>query len=200
MDIRKRIDSDSCCSMISIDTCPVFSPTKGRWMGLATFDGKPSTCNLDTLLKHLEEVVVQRMEDRRVFRAVIECVQNLERHADPLRTAHFRLMGRSLNGEPRFKIRSLNPVREGDVSQVRRWIQQYASLQELTVSAIDDGALDWRLLYRQCLDSGSRTPRGGAGLGWVSLAKAAVTPPQIRIIHAANGPKLFFSVEVACTR
>ncbi len=169
-------------------------------MGLATFDGMPSTGNLDTLLEHLEEVVVQRMEDRRVFRAVIECVQNLERHADPHSSAHFKLMGRSLHGEPRFKIRSVNPVRSGDLPQVERWIQQYISLQELTTASMDDGDLDWRLLYRQCLDSGNRTPRGGAGLGWVSLAKAAVNPPQIRIIHAPNGPKLFVSVELACTR
>jgi len=32
------------------------------------------------------------------------------------------------------------------------------------------------------------------------LAKAAVALPQIRIIHAGDRPKLFFSVEVACTR
>ena len=168
-------------------------------MGLATFDGEPSPHNLDTLLSHLEEVVVQRMEDRRVFRAVIECIQNLERHADPQRKAHFKLLGRSVHGEPRFKMRSVNPLRKDDVPQVERWMNHYAALQEMTVSSMEAGALDWKALYRQCLDSGSRTPRGGAGLGWVSLAKTAVCPPQIRIIHPKYGPKLFFSVEVACT-
>ena len=72
--------------MISIDKRTVFPALKTRWMGLASFDAHPSTANLDALLEHLEEVVVQRMEDRRVFRAVIECVQNLERHADPDRS------------------------------------------------------------------------------------------------------------------
>jgi len=186
--------------MISTDTRPVFSPSKGHWMGLASFEGKPSTHNLDVLLEHLEEVVVQRMEDRRIFRSVIECVQNLERHADPLRSAQFKLLGRSLNGEPRFKIRSLNAIRLEDVSVVERWMRQYSSLQEITASSMKDGELDWRNLYRECLNTSIRTPRGGAGLGWVSLAKAAVALPQIRIIHAGDRPKLFFSVEVACTR
>lgn len=186
--------------MISMDTRPVFSPSKGHWMGLASFVGRPTTRNLDALLEHLEQVVVQRMEDRRVFRALIECVQNMERHADPSRSAHFKLLGRSLDGEPRFKIRSVNAIRKNEVAYVQDWIRQYSSLQEMTASSIDQGELDWRNLYRECLNSDERTPRGGAGLGWVSLAKAAVNLPHIRIIHAVDGPKLFFSVEVACTR
>ena len=97
-----------------MDTRPVFSPSKGHWMGLASFVGRPTTRNLDALLEHLEQVVVQRMEDRRVFRALIECVQNMERHADPSRSAHFKLLGRSLDGEPRFKIRSVNAIRKNE--------------------------------------------------------------------------------------
>jgi hypothetical protein len=192
-------DSDSCCLMISIDKRTVFPALKTRWMGLASFDAHPSTANLDALLEHLEEVVVQRMEDRRVFRAVIECVQNLERHADPDRRAQLNLMGRSCCGEPRFKIRSVNAIRKNEIQQVEQWIRQYGTLQEMTVTSMKDGEIDWRSLYRQCLDSVDRTPRGGAGLGWVSLAKTAIRAPHIRIIHASDGPKLFFSVEVACT-
>ena len=64
------------------------SPSKTGVDGLGFLSRPAFDRNLGCLLEHLEEVVVQRMEDRSVFRAVIECVQNLERHADPPSSAH----------------------------------------------------------------------------------------------------------------
>lgn len=169
-----------------------------RWSTLADFRALPSTENLDKLLSHLESLMVQRMEDRRAFRSVIECVQNLERHADPDQKARFTLLGRTSLGQPQFKIRSLNAIRPKETAAVARWIQQYGPLQELAMSTRSEAGIDWRELYRKSLKEGGRTPRGGAGLGWISLARTAVRPPLMRIIHGRTGPNLFFSVDVAC--
>lgn len=169
-----------------------------RWSMLADFCALPSTENLDKLLLHLESLMVQRMEDRRAFRSVIECIQNLERHADPEKEARFTLLGRTMLGQPQFKIRSLNAIRPKETAEVASWIQQYGPLQELAMSTRSEAGIDWRELYRKCLEEGGRTPRGGAGLGWISLARTAVKPPFMRIIHGNTGPNLFFSVDVAC--
>ena len=169
-----------------------------RWSELTAFNGLPTEQNLDGLLAGMEDLVVQRTEDRRVFRAIIECVQNLERHAAPDRPVLFKLMGRTVQGAPRFCIRSLNPIRKGDVEQVSQWISRYAELQGWASESMHDGQVDWRSLYRKWLDQPTRSSRGGAGLGWVSLARLALRAPTLRIIHVAGEPNLFFSVEVAC--
>lgn len=163
-----------------------------------SFEGLPNKRNMDGLLSDAEELVVQRNVDRRAFRAVIECVQNLERHAVPHLPARFILSGRSIKGEPRFCIRSLNPIRNEDIGRVSEWIEQYQTMQQMAMKSMDEEGLDWRKLYRNWLKLGVRTPRGGAGLGWVSLAKSALQPPHIRIVEAGGRPNLFFSVEVAC--
>lgn len=169
-----------------------------RWSKLMAFDGLPTERNLQSLLDKAESLVVQRPEDRRVFRAVIECLQNLERHAPAHRPVRFELSGRSVHGEPRFNIRSLNPVNTGEEVHVSAWVDRYAELHQLAAACKEAGSINWRNLHRSWLSRSERTPKGGAGLGWVSMARIALAPPKIRLIHANGGPNLFFSVEVAC--
>lgn len=175
-----------------------FWPVDNRWSELLNFEGLPSRANLDPVLDHLENLMVQRNEDRRAFRAVIECVQNLVRHADPLRPVRFSLSGRSIQGEPRFCLRSLNPIRPGEQQRVEHWINHLNGIQSAAVRSEESGGADWRSLYRDTLDKGARTPRGGAGLGWVSLSRLAHKPPCIRTIEVGGVMNLFISVEVAC--
>lgn len=195
------------CRKGDFQTCSMFThshPARAahhvghRWSELMAFKGLPTGQNLDGLLSSLEGLVVQRTEDRRVFRAIIECVQNLERHAAPDCPVLFKLMGRVVNGGPRFCIRSLNPIRTGDFDQVAQWISNYTDLQHWASDALHEGEVDWRTLYRKWLGQPSRSSRGGAGLGWVSLARLSLRPPVLRIIHVGGEPNLFFSVEVAC--
>ena len=40
--------------------------------------------DFDRILEESETLMVQRMPDRRPFRALIECVQNLQRHSDAI--------------------------------------------------------------------------------------------------------------------
>ena len=180
------------------DTAPRLNTWSDRhqWFKLVTFRGLPSSENLDRLLAQMEDLVVQRKEDRRIFRAVIECVQNLQRHAAPDLPARFVLSGRTVEGEPQFSIRSLNPIREEDLGQVSARMAHYANLQQMAADSIANGEVDWRELYRKWLGMSHRTPRGGAGLGWVALARLAAEPPLIRLIESEDGPNLFFSVEV----
>lgn len=175
-----------------------FWPVDNRWSELLNFEGLPTRANLDPVLDHLENLMVQRSEDRRAFRAVIECVQNLVRHADPLRPARFSLSGRSIQGQPRFCLRSLNPIRMGDLERVEQWISRLNGLRADADEGEQQVCVDWRSLYRDVLNEGARTPRGGAGLGWISLSRMALKPPCMRTIEVDGVMNLFISVEVAC--
>ena len=175
-----------------------FWPEDNRWSELLNFEGLPTRANLDPVLDHLEILMVQRNEDRRAFRAVIECVQNLVRHADPTRSARFSLSGRSIQGQPRFCLRSLNPIRPGELQGVNQWISRLNGIQADAQGDKQQVDVDWRSLYRDTLHEGARTPRGGAGLGWISLSRLALKPPCMRTIEVEGVMNLFISVEVAC--
>jgi len=169
-----------------------------HWSRVVAFSGLPNGQNLDGLLERIEDIVVQRTVDRRAFRAIIECVQNLQRHAIPEKPVRFNVLGRTIGGEPQFSIRSLNPIRPEDRAHVTKWMMHYGEMQLLASESMSEGEIDWRHLYRKWMEQPSRSSRGGAGLGWISLARLALNPPNIRIIHLDGEPNLFFSIEVAC--
>lgn len=167
-------------------------------MPLLQFSGIPEPGDFDRLIHESETLMVQRMPDRRPFRALIECVQNLQRHSAPNTSVEFRLLGRSLSGDSRFLIRTVNTLRETDVFRVKQWLKLHRQWQEKLGGQAAESSLVWRDLYRNMLESAKRSPRGGAGLGWVSMARYAKDVPSIRLIEDRNVNRLFFSIEVAC--
>lgn len=169
-----------------------------RWQSLLQFSGIPEPGDFDRILKESETLMVQRMPDRRPFRALIECVQNLQRHADLNAPVDFQLLGRCVGGEPRFLIRTVNCLMDSDLQRVREWLGLHDEWQQRVAQASNSGHVPWRELHRNMLETGERTPRGGAGLGWMSMARFAKGMPSIRLIEDRDVNRLFFSVEVAC--
>jgi len=169
-----------------------------RWQPLLQFSGIPEPGDFDRVIEESELLMVQRMPDRRSFRALIECVQNLQRHSAPDTPVEFRLLGRCIQGEPRFLIRTVNTLLNADVARVKDWLVRHDRWQRSVRKDAKDGNRLWRDLHRHMLESGKRTPRGGAGLGWVSMARFAKGTPSIRLISDQDVNRLFFSVEVAC--
>ena len=169
-----------------------------RWQSMLQFSGVPEPGDFDRIIAECELLMVQRMPDRRPFRALIECVQNLQRHSAPNEPIEFRLLGRCVEGEPRFLIRTVNTLLQADVDRVRHWLERHERWQHDVSRLTNDGSQKWRELHREMLESGERTPRGGAGLGWVSMARFAKRMPSIRMIADRDVHRLFFSVEVAC--
>ena len=190
---------DSCLMPVrNVSRSGLSAPTNARWMPLLQFSGTPEPGDFDRLINESETLMVQRMPDRRPFRALIECVQNLQRHSAPNTPVEFRLLGRSPSGESRFLIRTVNTLRETDVFRVKQWLKRHHQWQEKLGNQAMESSLVWRGLYRNMLESAKLSPRGGAGLGWISIARYAKGVPSIRLIEDRNVNRLFFSVEVAC--
>jgi hypothetical protein len=175
----------------------VLSSVQDSWSSLIHFSGVPSDRDYDRLLESSESLVVQRTADRRPFRAVIECLQNLQRHADRDAAIDFRLDARCVAGEPQFYISIVNVVRAEEEAHVKNWLALHQEWQD-QFSSTDEMEEVWRGAHRNALNNSTGTPRGGAGLGWLSLARFSVRPPLIRLLKEEGGQRLFFSVEVAC--
>ena len=175
----------------------LLSSIQDSWSSLVHFSGVPSEGDFDRLLERCESLVVQRTADRRPFRAVIECLQNLQRHAERGAAIDFRLDARCVSGEPQFYISTVNMVRAEEENHVTDWLSLHDKWQN-QFSSNDEMEKAWRDAHREALNSSNGTPRGGAGLGWLSLARFSARPPLIRLLKQEGGQRLFFSVEVAC--
>lgn len=188
--------NDSEMTLVSHSAMPV-SENDGEYFPLIRFRGVPVHGDFDRLMDRAEALVVHRTGDRRPFRAVIEVLQNLERHAQEGTLVEFDLEGKTKDGESLFRIRTTNVVRPEDRDRLAGWLAQ-SSCWGRSFGKGKGPGMALRHAHREALNQGERTPRGGAGLGWLSMARVAKRPPVAVLLGGKREERLSFSVEVAC--
>jgi hypothetical protein len=101
---------------------------------------------------------------RKVFNIMVEALQNIVKHSDELVEGQMRshaaifLIGREAN---RYSIMSGNPIRKSNVANLRQTLEK--------VNSLDKEGL--KELYKQIIQSTSLSEKGGAGLGFVDMAR-----------------------------
>lgn len=101
---------------------------------------------------------------RKVFNVMVEALQNIVKHSDELvdgtmrnHTAIF-LIGRESN---RYTIMSGNPIRKENVDSLNKKLEHINGLDK-------DGLKD---LYKEIIKNTTISEKGGAGLGFVDMAR-----------------------------
>jgi hypothetical protein len=101
---------------------------------------------------------------RKVFNVMVEALQNIVKHSDELVDGEVRshaaifLIGREKN---RYSIMSGNPVRNANVPSLKQKLEQINQLDK-------DGLKD---LYKEIIKNTTISEKGGAGLGFVDMAR-----------------------------
>lgn len=114
---------------------------------------------------------------RKVFNVMVECLQNIVKHAedlnekdeDGLKNNAIFMLGKQIN---EYIVTSGNPVRNNTVSKIQAKVEQINALDK-------DGLKD---LYKEIIKNTEISEKGGAGLGFVDMARK-------------SGEKLGFSFE-----
>lgn len=111
----------------------------------------------------LEASEVDQAIKRKVFNVMVESLQNIVKHheefVDPDRThTAIFLVGREANG---YTIMSGNPVHKKRVSGLKRTLDRINGLDK-------DGLKD---LYKEIIRQTTLSDKGGAGLGFVDMAR-----------------------------
>ena len=101
---------------------------------------------------------------RKVFNVMVEALQNIVKHSDELIDGEIHshaaifLIGREAN---RYTIMSGNPIRKNSMPNLRTKLEQ--------INALDrDGLKD---LYKEIIKNTTISEKGGAGLGFVDMAR-----------------------------
>lgn len=101
---------------------------------------------------------------RKVFNVMVEALQNIVKHSDELVDGTVRshaaifLIGRESN---RYCIMSGNPIRKSNVAGLKEKLDRINSLDK-------DGLKD---LYKEIIKNTTISEKGGAGLGFVDMAR-----------------------------
>jgi len=106
---------------------------------------------------------------RKVFNVMVEALQNIVKHSDELIDGEIHshaaifLIGREAN---QYCIMSGNPVRKENVDSLSKKMEQINNLDK-------DGLKD---LYKEIIKNTTISEKGGAGLGFVDMARKSGQP------------------------
>jgi hypothetical protein len=101
---------------------------------------------------------------RKVFNVMVEALQNIVKHSDELVEGQIRshaaifLIGKEAN---QYSIMSGNPIRKENVSKLRAALERINGLEK-------EGLKD---LYKEIIKNTTISEKGGAGLGFVDMAR-----------------------------
>ncbi len=130
---------------------------------------------------------------RKVFNVMVECLQNIVKHGDEyftgekkINTAIF-MIGKH---EESYIITSGNPVKDERVEFLKNKLDKINSLDKEGLKA----------LYKEIIKSGSGlTNKGGAGLGFVDMARKSGQPLEYDFEPLGDGHS-FFSLKTTVPR
>ena len=130
---------------------------------------------------------------RKVFNVMVECLQNIVKHGDDLvseerqtNTAIF-MIGKHQDS---YIITSGNPIKDEHVDNLRTKLDQINSLDKEGLKS----------LYKDIIKSGSGlTDKGGAGLGFVDMARKSGQKLEYEFESLGEG-RSFFSLKTTVPR
>lgn len=129
---------------------------------------------------------------RKVFNVMVEALQNIVKHSDELVDGQIRshaaifLIGRESN---RYSIMSGNPIRKENVEALKSKLEQINGLDK-------DGLKE---LYKEIIKNTTISDKGGAGLGFVDMARKSGEKLDYAFPEL-NAEYCFFSLKVNVPR
>jgi hypothetical protein len=130
---------------------------------------------------------------RKVFNVMVECLQNIVKHGDEYMTGEIQInTAIFMIGKQRdsYVITSGNPIRDEQIDNLKDKLDQVNSLDK-------DGL---KALYKDIIKSSSGlTNKGGAGLGFVDMARKSGQKLEYEFQSLGDGHS-FFSLKTTVPR
>jgi hypothetical protein len=129
---------------------------------------------------------------RKVFNVMVESLQNIVKHSDELVDGQTRshaaifLIGREAN---RYTIMSGNPIRKENVGKLQLSLEK--------INALDKDGL--KELYKEIIKNTTISEKGGAGLGFVDMARKSGGKLEFEFPEMSND-YAFFCLKVNVPR
>jgi hypothetical protein len=129
---------------------------------------------------------------RKVFNVMVEALQNIVKHSDELVNdvikshAAIFLIGRD---DDRYTVMSGNPIRQANITSLKEKLQR--------INTLDKEGL--KGLYKEIIKNTMISEKGGAGLGFVDMARKSGTKLEYEFPEM-NAEYAFFCLKVNVSR
>ncbi len=102
---------------------------------------------------------------RKVFHVMVECLQNISKHADDFTSSDFLFSGRGIflvsKGEDEYSVTTGNAVDNDKIEELTKMLE--------TINIMDKDEL--KALYKKQMKEGRLSDKGGAGLGFIDIKR-----------------------------
>jgi hypothetical protein len=102
---------------------------------------------------------------RKVFHVMVECLQNISKHADDFTSSDFLFSGRGIflvsKGDNEYSVTTGNAV---DNDRIEELTEMLESINKMNKEELKD-------LYKKQMKEGRLSDKGGAGLGFIDIKR-----------------------------
>jgi hypothetical protein len=102
---------------------------------------------------------------KKVFHVMVECLQNISKHADEYGTNDYTFSGRGIflvaKGEEEYSVTTGNTVDNNKIPDLKKLLEQVNSLDKDELTE----------LYKKQIREGRLSDKGGAGLGFIDIKR-----------------------------
>lgn len=122
---------------------------------------------------------------RKVFHVMVECLQNISKHADEFTSNDFLFSGRGIflvsKGDTEYSVTTGNAVDNNRIDELRAMLEN--------INQLDKEGLNQ--LYKKQMKEGRLSDKGGAGLGFIDIARKTGKPLQYHFLPISDETSFF---------
>lgn len=113
---------------------------------------------------------------RKVFHVMVECLQNISKHADDVTDNDFLYSGRGIfmvsKGDSEYTVTTGNAVDNGKIDDLTKMLE--------SINALDKEELNE--MYKKQIKEGRLSDKGGAGLGFIDIKRKTGKPLEYHFL------------------
>ncbi|PLX05560.1 MAG: hypothetical protein C0594_07080 [Marinilabiliales bacterium] len=125
---------------------------------------------------------------RKVFHVMVECLQNISKHAENSTVLNDPLEGRGIfmvsRGDDMYKVTTGNVIDNTKVEHLREFIDHINSLNKDEL----------KLLYKKQIKEGRLSEKGGAGLGFIDIVRKTGQPLDVHFLPVNENASFFILI------
>jgi hypothetical protein len=122
---------------------------------------------------------------RKVFHVMVECLQNISKHADDFTSSDFLFSGRGIflvsKGENEYSVTTGNAVDNDRIEELTNMLE--------TINKMDKDEL--KGLYKMQMKEGRLSDKGGAGLGFIDIKRKTGKELEYHFLPISNDTSFF---------
>ena len=122
---------------------------------------------------------------RKVFHVMVECLQNISKHAEDFASGDFLFSGRGIflvsKGDNEYSVTTGNAVENDKIEELTNMLE--------TINKMDKDEL--KGLYKKQMKEGRLSDKGGAGLGFIDIKRKTGKELEYHFLPISNDTSFF---------